>query len=151
MLKQRAEVMGRTMAYVDVGSGDPLVFLHGNPTSSFLWRDVIAELCDRYRCVAPDLIGMGDSDPVPNPGPDSYRYVEHRQYLDALLDQLDLGDRVTLVLHDWGGGLGFDWAYRNAERVAGIAYMETIVCPVELSDWPEGSRSIFEGFRSDAG
>ena len=139
------------MAFIDVGDGEPVVFLHGNPTSSYLWRNVIPYLRDGYRCVAPDLIGMGDSAKLPESGPDSYRFVEHRLYLDALLDALDLGDRVTLVVHDWGSGLGFDWANRNRDRVAGIAYMEGIVRPVTWADWPEGARRIFQAMRSEAG
>lgn len=150
-MKHTATVHGRTMAYVESGSGEPVVFLHGNPTSSFLWRNVIPHLADRYRCIAPDLIGMGDSDKLPDSGADSYTFVEHRAYLDGLLDALDLGDRVTLVLHDWGSGLGFDWAHRHADRIAGMAYMEAIVTPVTWDDWPEAARSIFEAMRSDAG
>lgn len=151
MLKQRIEVHGSTMAYVDVGEGDPIVFLHGNPTSSYLWRNVIPHLSDRYRCIAPDLIGMGDSAKLPTSGPDSYRFVEHRRYLDGLFASLELGDNVTLVVHDWGGGLGLDWANRNRDRVAGIAYMETIVRELEWSEWPEQAKGIFSAFRSDAG
>jgi haloalkane dehalogenase len=151
VLKQRAEVHGLTMAYVDVGRGDPIVFLHGNPTSSYLWRNVIPHLSDGYRCIAPDLIGMGDSAKVTEPGMDSYRFVEHRTYLDGLLDMLDLGDAITLVVHDWGGGLGLDWANRHRSRVAGIAYMETIVRELEWSEWPDQAKRIFAAFRSDAG
>ncbi|HWT24710.1 MAG TPA: haloalkane dehalogenase [Solirubrobacteraceae bacterium] len=150
--KRFAEVRGRRMAYVEAGSGEPaFVLLHGNPTSSFLWRDVIPALEPAGRCVAPDLIGMGDSDKLPHSGPDAYSFAEHREYLDAVLDALELGDRVVLVLHDWGSALGFDWARRHAERVAGIAYMEAIVRPWTWDEWPEASRRIFQGFRSDAG
>jgi len=139
------------MAYVDEGRGDPIVFLHGNPTSSYLWRNIIPHLSPHYRCVAPDLIGMGDSDKLPGSGPDRYTFVEHRTHLDGLLEHLDLGDRVTLVLHDWGSGLGFDWANRHRDRVVGIAYMEAIVTTVTWDDWPEGARRVFQGLRSDAG
>ncbi len=151
MTHQAAVVHGRRMAYVDTGEGDPVVFLHGNPTSSFLWRNIIPYLADGYRCIAPDLIGMGDSDKLPDSGPDSYTFVEHRYYLDELLSQLDLGDNVTLVVHDWGSGLGFDWASRNGDRVAGIAYMEAIVRPVSWDDWPDAATAIFQAMRSDAG
>ncbi len=144
-------VAGRQMAVHDVGTGDPVVFLHGNPTSSYLWRNVIPHVSGRARCVVPDLIGHGDSDKLGDPGRNSYTFVEHRRYLDGLLDQLDLGDRVTLVLHDWGSALGFDWANRHRHRVAGIAYMEAIVRPVSWDDWPESARSIFQAMRSDAG
>ncbi len=149
--KQRAEVFGSTMAYVDVGSGDPIVFLHGNPTSSYLWRNVIPHLQEHGRCIAPDLIGMGDSAKLTDSGAGSYRFVEHRRYLDALLDQLGVRERVTLVVHDWGSGLGFDWANRHRDAVAGIAYMEAIVAAVTWSEWPESARGIFQAFRSEAG
>lgn len=149
--KKHTQVLGRTMAYVEAGAGDPIVFLHGNPTSSFLWRDVIPHLEPYGRCLAPDLIGMGDSDKLPDSGPDSYRFVEHRRYLDALLDQLGARERLTLVVHDWGSALGFDWANRHRDAVAGIAYMESIVRPVSWADWPESARPVFQSFRSAAG
>ena len=98
--KQRRRVLGREMAYVEVGKGDPIVLLHGNPTSSYLWRNVLPHVQPLGRCIVPDLIGMGDSDKLPNSGPDSYRFVEHRRYLDALLDALDVHQRVTFVVHD---------------------------------------------------
>ena len=151
MSKRKADIHGLTMSYEEVGEGDPIVFLHGNPTSSYLWRNIIPHLSESYRCIAPDLIGMGDSDKVPNSGRDSYTFVEHRKYLDALLDELDLGDGVTLVVHDWGSALGFDWANRHPARVLGIAYMESIVRPVAWADWPTAARSIFGAMRSDAG
>lgn len=151
MEKRFATVNGKRMAYLDEGEGDTFVFLHGNPTSSFLWRHVMAEMEGEGRLVAPDLIGMGDSDKLSDSGPDRYRFVEHREYLDGLLDQLDLGDAVTLVVHDWGSGLGFDWAFRNPQRVAGIVYMEAIVAPVSWDAWPEKARPIFEAMRSEAG
>ena len=149
--KQYVDVDGKRMAYHEVGDGPTVVFLHGNPTSSYLWRNIIPHLADRARCIAPDLIGMGDSDKLDDTGPGSYRYVEHRRYLDGLLDQLDLGDEVTFVIHDWGSALGFDWASRHPDRVAGIAYMEAIVKPVSWDEWPELATDIFKGFRSDAG
>lgn len=151
MAKRRVDVHGLTMAYEDVGEGDPIVLLHGNPTSSYLWRNIIPHLSQEYRCIAPDLIGMGDSEPLPDSGPDSYTFVQHREYLDALLDSLDLGDTVTLVIHDWGSGLGFDWANRHRDRVAGIAYMEAIVRSVAWADWPDAAKSIFGAMRSPAG
>jgi haloalkane dehalogenase len=151
MEKQYVSVLGKKMAYVDTGTGDPVVFLHGNPTSSFLWRNIIPHLAGIARCVAPDLIGMGHSEPLDDSEPDSYRFVEHRRYLDGLLDQLELGDRITLVVHDWGSGLGFDWANRHRVRVKGIAYMEAIVQPVTWNAWPEAARGIFEAMRSPAG
>ena len=151
MSKSVATIDGLDMAYVDVGDGEPIVFLHGNPTSSFLWRNVIPHLSGHHRCIAPDLIGMGDSAKLPTSGPSSYTYLEHRSYLDALLDTLDLGDRITLVIHDWGSALGFDWAMRHPERVLGIAYMEAIVTPMSWADWPEGARDFFQRLRTNAG
>lgn len=148
MEKQRIEVMGSEMAYVDVGEGDPIVFLHGNPTSSYLWRNVIPHVRGLGRCIAPDLIGMGDSDKVPGL---TYRFADHRRYLDLFLDAVGVVDAVTLVIHDWGSALGFDWANRHRESVAGIAYMEAIVRPVSWSDWPQASRPVFEAMRSAAG
>ncbi|MCL1693454.1 MAG: haloalkane dehalogenase [Actinomycetia bacterium] len=148
MEKQRIEVLGSEMAYVDVGEGDPIVLLHGNPTSSYLWRNVIPHVSGLGRCIAPDLIGMGDSDKVP--GLD-YRFVDHRRYLDAFLEGVGVENAVTLVVHDWGAALGFDWANRHRGSVAGIAYMEAIVRPVTWDDWPEASRPIFEAMRSGAG
>lgn len=149
--KKTATVHNRNMAYVDRGQGEAVVFLHGNPTSSYLWRNIIPYLEDQARCVAPDLIGMGDSDKLADAGPDRYRFVEHRDYLDALLKQLDLGDRITLVLHDWGSALGFDWARRHQDRIKGIAYMEAIVRPLGWTEWPDAIKPVFQGLRSEAG
>ncbi|MBW3665642.1 MAG: haloalkane dehalogenase [Actinobacteria bacterium] len=139
------------MAYVDVGDGAPIVFLHGNPTSSYLWRNVIPHVEHLGRCLAPDLIGMGESDALPDSGPDRYRFVEHRRYLDAWFDAVVPADPITLVVHDWGSGLGFDWARRHAHRVRGITYMEAIVQPLSWDDWPEAARGIFQAMRSGAG
>ncbi len=149
--KQRAQVLGSEMAYVETGSGDPIVFLHGNPTSSYLWRNVIPHVEELGRCIAPDLIGMGDSDKLEPSGPDRYRFVEHRRYLDALLDELGVRENVTLVVHDWGSALGFDWANRHRDAVRGIAYMEGIVRPVTWAEWPDAARKIFQSFRSEVG
>lgn len=151
MPDNRIEVLNQKMAYVDKGQGDPVVFLHGNPTSSYLWRDVIPHLAGRARCIAPDLIGMGESDKLPGADPARYAYVVHRDYLDALLDALNVDERVTLVLHDWGSALGFDWAARHADRIKGIAYMEAIVKPLTWHEWPEPSQPIFQALRSEAG
>jgi haloalkane dehalogenase len=150
--KQRRQVLGREMAYVEVGKGDPILLLHGNPTSSYLWRNVLPHLQSLGRCIAPDLLGMGDSDKLPNSGPGSYRYVEQRRYLDGLLDALEVRERVTLVLHDWGSGLGFDWANRHRKAVKGIAYMEAIVGPQGWDHWDlMNMRAALEALRSDAG
>lgn len=148
MEKQRIEVLDSQMAYIDAGEGDPIVFLHGNPTSSYLWRNVIPHVIGLGRCVAPDLIGMGDSDKVPGL---EYRFVDHRRYLDAFLDAIGVEEAVTLVVHDWGSALGFDWANRHRNAIAGIAYMEAIVRPVSWNDWPESSRPIFQAMRSSSG
>jgi len=145
------EVLGRRISCVEVGQGDPILFLHGNPTSSYLWRNVMPHLADQGRCLAPDLIGMGGSDKLSPSGPESYRFVEHRAFLDALLQALGVERNVTLVLHDWGSALGFDWANRHRAAVIGIAYMEAIVRPLLWSEWNSRSRALFEGFRSPAG
>jgi haloalkane dehalogenase len=149
--KQSKTVNGKQMAYHDTGSGGVVVFLHGNPTSSYLWRDIVPHVSGHARCVVPDLIGQGDSDKLDNPGADSYTFAEHREYLDGLLDQLDLGDNVTFVVHDWGSALGFDWANRHRDRVAGLVYMEAIVRPVTWDEWPESAVGIFQALRSEAG
>jgi haloalkane dehalogenase len=150
--KQRRRVLGSEMAYVEVGHGDPIVLLHGNPTSSYLWRNVLPHLQPLGRCIAPDLIGMGDSDKLPNSGPGSYRSVEHRRHLDALLEALDVRERVTLVIHDWGSALGFDWANRHRDAVKGIAFMEAIVRPQGWDHWDVmNMRPFLEALRSDAG
>ncbi len=146
--KHRIEVLGSEIAYVEAGEGDPIVFLHGNPTSSYLWRNVIPHVAGMGRCIAPDLIGMGDSDKVPGL---EYRFVDHRRYLDAFFESIDIEENVTLVVHDWGSALGFDWANRHRGAVAGIAYMEAIVRPVSWNDWPEPSRPIFQAMRSTSG
>ena len=149
--KRFIDVLGRRMAYVEMGDGDPIVFQHGNPTSSYLWRNIMPALVSRGRCIAVDLIGMGDSDKLDNSGPDRYRYVEHRDYLYAAWDALGVHDNVTLVLHDWGSALGFDWARQHPDKLRGIAYMEGIVCPMRWDDWPDAARGIFQAFRSEAG
>jgi haloalkane dehalogenase len=149
--KKHATIKGKRMAYVETGSGDPIVLLHGNPTSSFLWRDIIPHLEGIGRCIAPDLIGMGDSEKLDDSGPDSYRFVEHRDYLHALLAELGVSQNVTLVIHDWGSALGFDWAHQHRDAVKGIAYMEAIVQPVTWADWPKAAMDIFKGFRSPKG
>lgn len=149
--KRILRVFDLDMAYVEVGSGDPILFLHGNPTSSFLWRGVLPHVAHLGRCIAPDLIGMGDSAKLPDSGPDAYRFVQHRRYLDELLRLLGVNERVTLVFHDWGSALGFDWAVRHPDSVAGLAYMEAIVTPLTWEDWPEVARGAFRGMRSAAG
>ena len=149
--KQYLDINGKRMAYVEMGEGDPIVFQHGNPTSSYLWRNIMPHLADQGRCIAVDFIGMGDSDKLDDPGPDSYRYVEHRDYLFAAWKALGIRDRVTLVIHDWGSALGFDWAQQHEDAVLGIAYMEALVRPVRWEDWPEAATQIFQAFRSPAG
>ena len=149
--KKKVDVLGHSMAYLEVGKGDPMVFLHGNPTSSYLWRNVIPHLQNQGRCIAPDLLGMGDSQKQTPSGAGTYRFLEHSSYLDALLDVLGVADSVTLVLHDWGSGLGFDWANRHRDAVKGIAYMEAIVRPITWEEWPASARHFFEGLRSEAG
>ncbi len=150
--KKTTGILGHTMAYHERGEGDPIVLLHGNPTSSYLWRDVVPHLYGSGRCIVPDLIGMGDSQKLADPGPDSYRFVEHRRFLDALLEALGVRENVTLVIHDWGSALGFDWANRHRDAIKGIAYMEAIVQPIATwADWPKAVQPVFQGFRSDKG
>ena len=150
--KQFADVMGKKIAYVEAGSGEPIVLLHGNPTSSFLWRNVTPELEASGRVIVPDLIGHGDSEKLPaEEGPERYSFDVAYQYLDGLLTELGANSKVTLVIHDWGSGLGFHWAHNHPDAVRGIAYMEGIVCPVRWDDWPESARGIFKGFRSEKG
>ena len=149
--KKRAQVLDHNMAYVEAGEGDPIVLLHGNPTSSYLWRGIIPHLSGLGRCIAPDLIGMGDSDKLEDSGPHRYRFVEHRRYLDAFLEAVGVHDNVTFVVHDWGSALGFDWANRNRHAVKGLAYMEAIVQPLTWTQWPEAALRVFQGFRSANG
>ena len=146
--RQRLRVLDTEMAYVDTGTGQPVVFLHGNPTSSYLWRNVIPHVAATHRCLAPDLIGMGESGKAPD---GSYRFVDHARYLDSWLDGMGLVRDVTFVVHDWGSALGFHWARRNPERVRALVYMEALVQPVTWADWPEAARKIFQAMRSPAG
>lgn len=152
MDKKFVTVNGHEMAYVEMGTGRPIIFLHGNPTSSYLWRNVMPELAGLGRCIAPDLIGMGDSAKLPDAGPDTYTFQTHRTYLDGFLEALDIREDVVLVIHDWGSALGFDWANRHRGSVAGIAYMEGIVAPIP--SWEQFSPQaapVFQAFRTDAG
>jgi haloalkane dehalogenase len=145
--RARISVKDAEMAYVDVGTGESIVFLHGNPTSSYLWRNVIPHVQHLGRCIAPDLIGMGESDKIPG----SYTFATHAAYLEEFLDRVFVGDRVTLVLHDWGSGLGFDWAERHRDQVRGIAFTEAIVTPLTWDDWPPDARKIFQLMRGEDG
>lgn len=146
--RRRIAVLDSEMAYVDTGTGEEVVFLHGNPTSSYLWRNIIPHVAGVARCLAPDLIGMGDSGKSRD---GSYRFTDHARYLDAWFEALGLSRGVTLVVHDWGSALGFHWARRHPERVKGIAYMEAIVRPLTWEEWPAAARGIFQGMRSPAG
>ena len=146
-----ADVNGKRIAYLEAGRGDPMVLLHGNPTSSYLWRNIIPTLEGCGRVIAPDLIGQGDSEKLPaGNGADRYSFEVAFEYLDGLLREVG-ANNVTLVIHDWGSGLGFHWARLNPESVKGIAYMEAIVMPMSWDDWPESARGIFQGFRSPKG
>ena len=155
--RRRADVGGVGMAYVDTGGPHPnplpggegvVVFLHGNPTSSYLWRNIIPHVSPLARCLAPDLMGMGESDAIPD---GSYRFADHSRYLDAWFDAVLPDGPVTLVVHDWGSALGFHWARRNPNRIRGLVYMEAIVRPVTWDEWPEAAKQVFQGFRSEAG
>jgi len=146
--RSRVNVLDSEMSYVTVGNGHPIVFLHGNPTSSYLWRNVIPHVSNLGWCLAPDLVGMGRSAASPNR---AYRFLDHARYLDAWFEALDLRRNVTLVLHDWGSALGFHWASRHSERVRAIAYMESIVQPRDWEDLPPSRAPIFRDLRSEKG
>ena len=151
MKKKFIKINNKKMAYAEMGVGDPIIFQHGNPTSSYLWRNIMPHLKDMGRCIAVDLIGMGDSEKLENSNANSYLYEEQRAYLFDAWNKLGIKDNVTMILHDWGSVLGFDWAYQNPDSMKGIAYMEAIVKPITWNDWPEGARGIFKGFRSESG
>ncbi len=153
MQVSKIQVLGKTIAYREMGAGDPIVLLHGNPTSSYLWRDVMPALAPLGRVIAPDLIGHGDSDKLPvSDGDDRYSFTTSYRYLDGLFQALDITEKVTLVIHDWGSALGFHWAQKHPDAVRGIAYMEAVVMPLPTwDDWPEKARGIFQGFRSPKG
>jgi haloalkane dehalogenase len=149
--KRRIEVDGLSIAFHDIGSGDPIVFLHGNPTSSYLWRNIIPHVQKFGRCIAPDLIGMGDSEKLPNSNANSYSFAENRRYMDGFFDALELKERVTLVVHDWGSALGFDWARRNPDAIKGIIHMEALVTTMSWDDIPAVVQPRFRGVRSEQG
>lgn len=150
--KKFATVHGKKIAYIEEGSGDPIVLLHGNPTSSFLWRNVVPELVDKGRVIVPDLIGQGDSEKLPaSEGADRYGFDVAYEHLSGLLTEIGADQKVLLVIHDWGSGLGFYWAMNHPGQVRGVAYMEAIVTPLTWDDWPESARGIFQGFRSEKG
>ncbi len=149
--KKTTQILDHTMAYIETGSGDPIVFLHGNPTSSYLWRNIIPHVESLGRCIAPDLIGMGDSQKLEESGPDRYRFEEHSRFVEAFLADQGVLENAVLVIHDWGSALGFDWACRHRDAVKGIAYMEAIVSPLTWAEWPKAATAVFQGFRSPAG
>lgn len=150
--KKFASVNGKQIAYVEKGHGDPIVLLHGNPTSSFMWRNVVPELVDSGRVIVPDLIGQGDSEKLPvSDGPDRYSLEVAYAFVEGLLEVIAADKNVTLVIHDWGSAIGFLWAMRHANQIKGVAYMEGIVRPISWGDWPEDARGIFKGFRSEKG
>jgi haloalkane dehalogenase len=147
--RKRIPVLGSHMAYVDVGEGDPIVFLHGNPTPSYLWRNIIPEVLPFGRCLAPDYVGMGNSGPAPD---GRYRFFDHQRYLDVWFDALQINRNVILVVHDWGSALGFSWAQRHPERVKAIVHMESIVRPFRSWDeWPDATRTFFQRQRTSEG
>ncbi|HIB25004.1 MAG TPA: haloalkane dehalogenase [Gammaproteobacteria bacterium] len=149
--KQKISINNKNIAYAESGSGDPIIFLHGNPTSSYLWRNITPHLESQGRCICIDLIGMGDSDKLDNPDENSYQFEEHYHYVNAAIESLTNGENTTFVIHDWGSALGFNWCYHNPDSVKGIAYMEAIVKEMTWEDWGDEAKGIFQGFRSDAG
>jgi len=151
MDKKKISIDDKEIAYHQQGSGEPIVFLHGNPTSSYLWRNITPYLHDQASCISMDLIGMGDSDKLDNPDTNSYRFEEHFYYVEKAIKALTNNKKITLVVHDWGSALGFHWSYKHPELIKGIAYMEAIVKEMTWDDWDKNAKSIFQGFRSDAG
>ncbi len=151
MDKKYKEILGKQMAYLDSGVGQSIVFLHGNPASSFLWRNITPYVEDIGRIVVPDLIGMGDSEKLEGTDNPDYQYHGQYKYLSTLLDELDLGEEINLVIHDWGSAMGFQYARENANKIKSITFMEAIVMPLTWDQWPENARNIFQLMRSDAG
>ena len=151
MSKNYKEILGKQMAYLDSGEGQSIVFLHGNPASSFLWRNITPAVEGMGRIVVPDLIGMGDSEKLDGVDNPDYQYHGQYKYLSTLLDSLDLGNEVNLVIHDWGSAMGFQYARENSDRIKSITFMEAIVAPLSWDDWPENARNIFQLMRSEAG
>ena len=149
--KKKILINNKNIAYVDSGSGDPIIFLHGNPTSSYLWRNITPHLETQGRCISIDLIGMGDSDKLDNVDENSYLFEEHYHYVSAAIESLTDGENISFVIHDWGSALGFNWCFNNPDSVKGIAYMEAIIKEMTWEDWDNDAKSIFQGFRSDAG
>ena len=149
--KKFVEVLGKKMAYHERGEGNPIVFQHGNPTSSYLWRNIIPHLENQGRCIAIDLIGMGDSEKLEDQGENTYSYHVQKRYFDACLKELNIDNNVIFVIHDWGSSLGFNWSFENKNSVKGICYMEAIVQNLIWDSWPDDATSIFQGFRSEAG
>ena len=149
--KKYVTVLGKRMAYCEIGEGNPIVFQHGNPTSSYLWRNIMPHLETHGRCIAIDLIGMGDSEKLEDSGDNTYSYHIQKKYFDACLQELGIHENITLVIHDWGSALGFHWAQEHASQVKGICYMEGIVMPLIWEDWNQDAKGIFQGFRSEAG
>ena len=151
MSKNYKEILGKQMAFLDSGEGQSIVFLHGNPASSFLWRNIAPLVEGLGRIVVPDLIGMGDSEKLEGVDNPDYQYHGQYKYLSALLDSLDLGNEINLVIHDWGSAMGFQYARENPERIKSITFMEAIVMPLTWDQWPENARNIFQLMRSEAG
>ena len=149
--KKYVTVLGKRMAYCEIGEGNPIVFQHGNPTSSYLWRNIMPHLETHGRCIAIDLIGMGDSEKLEDFGDNTYSYHIQKKYFDACLEELGIHENITLVIHDWGSALGFHWAQEHPSQVKGICYMEGIVMPLIWEDWNQDAKGIFQGFRSEAG
>ena len=151
MIKKVEIIFNKKMSFYDEGKGESLVFIHGNPTSSYLWRNIAPEFTDNFRVIVPDLIGMGDSDKLDGIDNIDYNFNGQYKYLDKLLSKLVLGDKVHLVIHDWGCGLGLKYARLNAEKIKSISFMEGMVIPLTWDEWPDGGTKIFELFRSEVG
>ena len=151
MNKKFIKIKNKNIAYIDEGKGNILLFIHGNPTSSYLWRNIINSLKNNYRCIAPDLIGMGESDKLDNPSQENYSLKEHIKWFDDFINGIKLDKKIILVIHDWGSAIGFDFAKKKPKRIAGIVYMEAIVRPMKWNEWPENATKAFKLLRSEAG
>jgi len=149
--KNKIDIEGYDFAYFDIGQGNPVIFLHGNPTSSYLWRNIIPTIAHSYRCIVPDLIGMGDSDKIKDATIEDYSFLNHYKFLKIFLEKMNFNQKVFLVLHDWGSALGFNWAMENEEKIKGICYMESIVKPYSWNEFPSNSIPIFKKLRGKDG
>ena len=150
-MKKYIDVKGKKLAYIDQGKGDAIVFIHGNPASSYLWRNIAPNFIKSHRTIVPDLIGMGDSEKLGGVDNPEYSFNGHYNFLDEFLIKLNLGEKINLVIHDWGCGLGLKFARLHPEIISSITFMEGITVPLKWEQWPEAGTKIFKLFRSEVG